>query len=199
MIREDTARFPVRREARLAACSMLLGCPLLLVGCQNGGPSTTHFGVIRLTAADRIEVFQVSRDALLGLGFEVATADLDRGRIESLPAEENQLEFAARSRAFESGRRQRRVASVRIESRDGEISVFCRVEIQEPSTEAHRFRASVNSSLDRPGETPIERDAATTPEQNTVWRAVGRDRDLERSILDAVRRVAGSDPDVSGA
>lgn len=41
---------------------------------------------------------------------------------------------------------------------------------------------------DNPGEeTPIDADAATTSEQNTVWTKVRRDRTLERALLDELR------------
>ncbi|MCG3131305.1 MAG: hypothetical protein FLDDKLPJ_02095 [Phycisphaerae bacterium] len=192
MRRKNTAATRSPRGVTTCVAAALTVFAAFSGGCQTGGASTANFAVRPVPGADEGGAFQAARDAMLGLGFQIALAEPDRGRLESAPAQEEELEFAARSRTHETGRRQRRVASVRIETADGDVKVFCRVEIQEPSTEAHRFRASVDSSLDRPGETPIDRDAATTPDQNTVWRTIGRDRDLERSILDAVTQLAGA-------
>lgn len=44
---------------------------------------------------------------------------------------------------------------------------------------------------DIPDDTPIDRDAATTTEQNTVWRTIRRDKAAERRILEAILDQAG--------
>lgn len=52
--------------------------------------------------------------------------------------------------------------------------------------------ASDRSGSDTPGDyTAINRDAATTTEQNTVWRTVRRDKSVERNILNAIAERAG--------
>ena len=81
----------------------------------------------------------------------------------------------------------RRIVEVRVADSGGAGKVFCRVLIQEQTTQAYRMFASDRSGSDAPGEyTPINRDAATTAEQNTVWRTVRRDKSAERQILDAI-------------
>jgi len=42
---------------------------------------------------------------------------------------------------------------------------------------------------DLPTDTPIDREGATTQEQNTVWRTIGRDKSKERSILDIIAMI----------
>ena len=44
---------------------------------------------------------------------------------------------------------------------------------------------------DVPNDTAIDRDAATTKEQNTVWEPVGRDKSAERIIVQAILDRAG--------
>ena len=56
------------------------------------------------------------------------------------------------------------------------VKMFCKVVVQHQTTEAHRWLAFDRTSSDMPGRTPIERDAATTIEQNTVWETVRRDK-----------------------
>jgi hypothetical protein len=52
--------------------------------------------------------------------------------------------------------------------------------------------AADRSGSDLPGQqTAIDRDAATTAEQNTVWRTLRRDTAAERQILDAILEHTG--------
>jgi hypothetical protein len=64
-----------------------------------------------------------------------------------------------------------------------------RVDIERRDTERQALMQPRSYRLgDTPGqETPIEADAATTSEQNTVWTRVRRDRKLERALLDELR------------
>ena len=49
------------------------------------------------------------------------------------------------------------------------------------------------SGSDSPASTPIEREAATTDRQNTVWETIHRDRSSERRILAIIgERSAGA-------
>ncbi len=67
----------------------------------------------------------------------------------------------------------------------------CRVLIQEQTTQAHRLFERDHRGYDTPTDTPIEREAATTVRQNTVWRTNRRDRRSERAILEAVTSRTG--------
>lgn len=83
----------------------------------------------------------------------------------------------------------RRSARLRIRpSGDGSIAEL-RVDLERRETTT--ISSAGDSRLgDRPGYTPIERDAATTDRQNTVWTRVRRDRALERSLLNELRAWA---------
>ncbi|MCC7292719.1 MAG: hypothetical protein IT449_11730 [Phycisphaerales bacterium] len=177
-------------------CSWFLRRPALLmglcvlVGCETGGSSGLHFGVRHLPRADRVSVFQAAREALSGMGFSVDRADPEAGVLTTFPARPERLEESARADLFGASGTTRRVATVRIETSPDQVSVYCKVEIQEPTTEAHRMRAAASEGSDLPTDTPIDRDAATTEEQNTVWQTVGRDREMERSLLDAITQAS---------
>jgi hypothetical protein len=53
--------------------------------------------------------------------------------------------------------------------------------------------ASDRSGSDTPGDyTAINRDAATTAEQNSVWRTLRRDRAAERNIIAEITEPIGA-------
>jgi hypothetical protein len=83
----------------------------------------------------------------------------------------------------------RRIALIHVvPEAEGGTGVYCQVTIQQQTTEAYRMFQQDRELSDAPGQTAIERDAATTTEQNTVWRNVRRDKAAERRILEAVVR-----------
>ena len=89
--------------------------------------------------------------------------------------------------------RLRRLATVRVGQGAGVVNVYARVALQEQTTEAHRMFQRDHAISDIPGDTPIDREAATTSEQNTVWRTIGRDRAAERRILEAILEETGGE------
>lgn len=66
-----------------------------------------------------------------------------------------------------------------------------RIDVERKDTQQQRIRQYQGSRLsDAPGgNTPIERDAATTRRQNTVWTRVRRDRTMERALLNELHEA----------
>jgi len=99
-----------------------------------------------------------------------------------------------RSSTISSKTQARRVAEVRLVEAEGSVKVYCKVMIQEQAGQAYGLFAEDRAGgSDSPGEyTAINRDAATTKEQSTLWRTTRRDKSAERSILEAIESsVAG--------
>jgi hypothetical protein len=136
--------------------------------------------------------FHAADDALAELGYRVDRRDPSEGVLTTFPVRGTlQDEAAARRGRLGTPRPTRRVAQVRIEQRPGEVAVYCKVAVQEQTTEAYRLREYDLRTSDSPANTPIEREAATTKAQNTVWRTVRRDKAEERRILNAIIERAG--------
>jgi len=79
----------------------------------------------------------------------------------------------------------RQIATLRI-SRDGKnIIAHVVVETQRQGSAIYRQMGSEEENYDSvPNKPPSELDAATTPEQNEVWRTQNYDHDMERKILE---------------
>ena len=71
-----------------------------------------------------------------------------------------------------------------------------RIDVERQDTDHRRVQQYQGTRLsDTPGgHTPIERDAATTRSQNTVWARVRRDRTLERALLDELQERVSPPP-----
>jgi hypothetical protein len=82
----------------------------------------------------------------------------------------------------------RRRAVFSVGAVDGDTVAWLRVELERQDS---RRRAALQPEgyrlTDSPAVTSIERDAATTEDQNTLWTRVGRDRNLERSLLNEIQ------------
>jgi len=136
---------------------------------------------------DRPTAFETAQRALEEQGYQIARRDQTTGFIQSVPIEGPLRSGDARlGMTFTSKNRTRHLAEVRVEEAGGIVRVNCKVVVQELVTEAERFFAEQGSAKDSPGQTPIDRDAATTDEQNTVWKTIRREQAAERAILEAI-------------
>lgn len=133
----------------------------------------------------------------MNLGYTLERRDPAAGVLITRPIESDYRErYGNQSRRLGTEGRLRRYATIHTsESGDG-VNVFCRVTIQEQSTQVYRFLAESGREGDSETSTAIDRDAGTTARQNSVWRNVDRDRAAERAILEAIaeHRQASESP-----
>lgn len=81
----------------------------------------------------------------------------------------------------------RRYATLRIRKSGENAIADVRVDIERKDAGRRAAGPEPSRLSDAPSQTPIERDAATTETQNTVWTKVRRDYELERTLLDELR------------
>jgi len=160
-------------------------------GCTSPGPTRAAYTVCEIPFASRASIVGVAAKSVREQGFQVARMDAAQGIVETDPIETEEMETARPvSGVLGRTRRVRRVASVEVRPADEAVTVFCKVEIQEYVTDARRFYAREHAISDTPTETPAALEAATSAEQNATWRVFGRDRELERKILDGIVQLA---------
>lgn len=160
-------------------------CWLVAGGCASTGLSPLSYGVRRVEGGSQSALFDAARAALVDLGYQIDQADAAAAVITTRPTLAPRRLSNARAR-ISSGGQPRCVVEVRVGARAGAVNVYCKVAIQQQVTAAHRMFAYDRSGADDPGATPIDRDAATTAEQNTVWQTLRRDKAAERRILEAI-------------
>ena len=159
---------------------------LLAAGCAAPGPArgylTREFGEISTDTA------YATAQAVLREQFRRVTPNRERMELVSQPVEYRTSAESGTSRDLYRGASlMRRTAHCSVAERGGGAAVRLRIDVERQDTRrAEVTRSDENRMGDAPGYTPIERDAATTYEQNTVWTFVRRDLRLERELMSAI-------------
>ncbi len=165
-----------------------------LSGCAAPGISALNYSVREVAQRTRGDALDAAEVALVNLDFVVARRDLAEGFLETRPLDGR---FAGEAvDASIDGGRSRRVVQVRLEESATGVRVFCKVSVQAQSTQSYRLLSGERSGDDRAETTPIDRDAATTSEQNSLWQTVRRDKAAERAVLAAMLRALGDDAEI---
>lgn len=177
----------------------IVSTALLCIGVSCAAPTGrgTSFQRQRLSGVEYSLAFNAASEALRE-HFRIARSDYENGIVRAVPSLTSGRGDGRHvlSDSLSGPRQSRRVAEVRIRARGPDVEVSCRVLMQRNDAAAARMFSLERSGYDQPTETPADRDAGTTPEQNAVWTKGKRDRAMERLILASIReRVARSTPD----
>ncbi len=160
----------------------------LLTGCADTGTVQALQQRV-IDDADPDEVL-VAATTILQREFGRCRVDASSRRITTTPIEFTTERESGTARDLYRGRStMRRSAQLYVARTGGQTVARIRVDVERRDTERQTIMQPQGHRLsDNPGqETPIETDAATTAQQNTVWTYVRRDRTLERAILDELR------------
>ena len=168
---------------------------LLGTGCaQDFAAPRYQTSIIRGAAPD--EVFQ-SAQVILRREFGPLLAEPEAGRIVTQPVEYQTSSDSGTARDLYRGRStMRRTAHFSVNRHaDGAVARL-RIDVERQDTARQEaFQPERQRMSDNPGQTPIERDAATTAQQNTVWTFVKRDVRLERELLSELQERFAPPPE----
>ncbi|UCE59228.1 MAG: hypothetical protein JSU63_17510 [Phycisphaerales bacterium] len=169
---------------------------VLAGGCASPQPSAVSFGVAHLQGASLQAVFEAAELALADLGYQIEQRDEEADVLTEKPITAVQADQGSgRPTRLSTAGETRRIAELKLRQANSGVSVYCRVVVQEQTTQAHRLHAQSSSADDVPTETAIERDAATTARQNTVWRTIRPHKPAQRQILSLItERIGGDTP-----
>lgn len=182
----------------VALFTMILAAQL--AGCAASGPSASTFSLRHLPDTTVGGAFNASESALVSQGYSLDRRDPASGILVTQPVEsESRERYGNQARRLGTEGRRRRIVTMHTSEVQGGVNVFCRVMIQEQSTQVYQFLAETNRTSGSEETTAIDRDGATTARQNTVWRNVDRDRPAERAILEAIGTSSAPEPTEPGA
>ncbi len=165
----------------------------LLSGCAEPEERRATVRLIQQTSPD-----EVLSEAIVILRREFGRVDADRTRgvVRSVAAEYRTASDSGTARDLVGGAStMRRSAELSVASRGRNTIVRLRIDVErQESAEREPIRTEEKRWSDSPAYTPIERDAATTPQQNTFWRRLRRDYALERSLLEELQERFAVEP-----
>lgn len=123
--------------------------------------------------------------------FRIAIRDPEGGNLRTQPVEsiENADPGHLLRDAVGAHQRVRRFAELRLRRRDGGVEFYCKVTVQHRQTGVAQAMLRNRGAYDQPTDTPADRDAGLTDEQNAVWITRARDRSMERQILASIREI----------
>lgn len=184
-------RFDISVRHSLRLCTERFSVWIALVGgCAASGLSPLQYSLRQTEGGDRTRyrrVFETAQRVLIDFGYNIDRADRAAGIITTQPTQTASDNAPARPGVGLSSRGSiRRFAEVRLAPGATGLNLYCKVVIQEQTTEAYRMFRSAFGGSDTPEDTAIDREAATTTEQNTVWQTIRRDKTAERRILEAI-------------
>ncbi len=183
-----------------------LGAPLTLVmalsyltGCTQGLETrSSHSRIIPAASPD--EVFRAAQ-VILRREFGRLTIDAQARRVVSQPVEYRTSSGSGTARDLYGGRStMRRIAHFAVAPREDGAIARLRIEVErQDTTRQEAFQPDRHRLSDAPSQTPIERDAATSTRQNTVWTFVTRDRRFERELLAELQEQFAPPPEEAEA
>ena len=163
-----------------------------VAGCASPPATKLNYAVTRVEAASQ-DVAMAAAEQALREHFRIARVDRAAGLIECAPVESQEAVRSGRmGDVLGASRRVRRVAEMRVEDLGDGARVFCKILLQQYETEERRMFDREHALSDVPSETPAAGEAATLPQQNATWRTRGRDKVLERRILQAVHELVAA-------
>lgn len=171
----------------------------LLVGCQSGGgPSSVSAGPMqqRTLRGSSVDAVLAEGAAILRREFPRVRIDPETRSISADPVEFVSARDTGLAREVVGGRStMRRKAMMIVGERGDAVVVRLRIDVERRDTERQKVAQPRGYRLgDTPGaESPIDEDAATTVEQNTVWTPLRRDARLERELLEELRSKFDAD------
>ena len=146
-------------------------------GCGAPGTGTGR----NLGQVDYTKAFQTGK-MVMGQYFSVAKFDPQTGEIHSRPMS---VERGSERLIGESPAR--KVGKLSIRKANGKVVAYSSVILQTEESEIYQLQ---NISYDEiPNTTPAQGTAATTSQQNKVWKTQKYDHALERQILDDLYRA----------
>ncbi len=162
---------------------MILAAAGMFAGCSQQMPGSSR--VLGQVSYD--QAFTAGKQVMSSM-FPVASADRHTGVITSRPkAVDLRSERLVTRLAGMRGSPARRIATLKLGQSSRGIIAFASVEIQRQDSRIHSQLGADAENYDSvPNKTPAELEAASTFEQNELWRTQRRDRTMEQRILSAV-------------
>lgn len=164
-----------------------------VAGCANSpsGPAASprRYTMLREVGVSQSAAFAAAEQALAER-FRIDVRRPKDGFLRTVPISTvEQNSTGPLSQVLGARRPVRRFVEVRVLVEGQAVSIGCMALVQENQAVAHRTFERERGLSDIPSDTPADREAGSTLEQQAVWKTTGRDQALERDIRRAIERI----------
>jgi hypothetical protein len=175
---------------RVVVLTAMLSSCWMGVGCQQSRVNISSFQRESFHDTPFNDVFKAARRSVQER-FLIVESDPSVGVLRANSRDFGDVSDGGHviSDALGLGRRHRHDVTVRLRRADETVEVYCQVLVQENVTDSVRMLHREHSIEDQPLDTPADRDAGTTRQQNAAWKNIRRDRELERQILGSINDI----------
>lgn len=185
-----TSRRPLAAGLALATCLLLGGCDNMI---QSSTRSTTQdamqFSTVRVPGVSAQDARAVATDVFKE-HFRVDPSASTATQLVSRPSEStahaDQESAGVREVLSGSSNRRRQIARLQLVERGADVLIRCHVEVQRLDVTERSAFAQQRAADDRPSNQTTDRRSGTQQVKDEDWSNVGRNRQLEREILDAI-------------
>lgn len=166
----------------------LLALALGVTGCSQ--TASMSFASVRLANADRLEALNLAVAVVRAQGYRIAEYDAEMFQAQAGPLESTMRGGSGRlsDAALKMPTRVRRIVRLYARKTDTGATVMCNVQLQRADTARRSVFNQQDQYSDVPHDTPIDRGEGLTKSQLSHWTDLGRDRGVERQILQEVRQ-----------
>jgi len=157
---------------------LLLGTVVMLLGafgCRANFVSGTRLSMGQI---EYQQAFAAASE-VIRKHYELKSADPDAGVVTARPKPVD----PTTTRILGGTSPARQIASIRLQEQEGQVVAIAEVRVQRQGSAGFRQLDGGENYSTVPNQTPAQGTAATTPEQNEAWETQGRNRALERKML----------------
>ena len=169
-------------------CGCFLALALGVTGCSQ--TASMSFASVRLPNADRRKALDVAVAVVRARGYRIAEYDAEMFQAQTAPLESTMRGGSGRlsDAALKMPTRVQRIIRLYARKTDSGATVLCNVQLQRADMARRAVFDQQGEFSDLPHDTPIDRGEGLTRSQLTHWTDIGRDRGVERQILQEVRQ-----------
>ncbi|UCG32114.1 MAG: hypothetical protein JSU68_10655 [Phycisphaerales bacterium] len=160
----------------------------ILIGCEAPPPPRESMSLIRLPGISEAQAFEATCQVMREFDFRLEAVNADAGYVRSFPQERTVRGGTGRisDPLVQSPHQVRLISEAYIRQAPDGAEIRLAVSRERRDTARYRAFPRDREQADNPQDTPIDMEAGSSPRQYETWTPIGRDRDLENGLRQAL-------------
>lgn len=171
----------------LILAAALLLAPML-TGCEAPPPPRQSMSLIHLPGINRAQAFEATCRVMREFDFKLEAVNADAGYVRSFPQERTVRGGTGRisDPLVQTPHQVRLISEAYVRPAPSGAEIRLAVSRERRDTASYRAFPRAREQADNPQDTPIDLEAGSSPQQYETWTPIGRDREMEDSLRQAL-------------